>query len=167
MIQENNEYLFTIDNDHISSLVLFDLTEEECEDIANELDYRLDSIIASIAREYRRNHPNITNQCEVIALLAQQEWVNDYAVTTGNVEFEVQDALDKYDLSELPPYASDLHDKGALDCGDALFATSVSLGLVEDWDGPFALYINDEQYEWYMDDRVLKEYGYEPRDNNE
>ena len=26
MIQENNEYLFTIDNDHISSLVLFDLT---------------------------------------------------------------------------------------------------------------------------------------------
>lgn len=166
MIQENNEYLFTIDNDHISSLVLFDLTDEECEDIANELDYRLDSIIASIAREYRNNHPNITNQCEVIATLVQQEWVNDYAAATGNVEFEVQDALDKFDLSELPPYASDLHDKGALAYGDDLFAVSASLGLVEDWDGPFELYINDEQYEWYMDERVLKEYGYEPRDNN-
>lgn len=169
MIQDNDLYTFTIDNDSIRALVPFDLTDDDCESIACELDCHFEGFVATWAREWRTNHPNIVNHCEVVATLHRQIWegpMEDRLHEVGETEFECQDALDKYELSELPPYADDLHDKGALDCGDELFFTSVSMGLVADWDGPFDLYIDDEQYEWYLDDRVLREYGYEPREED-
>lgn len=169
MIQNDNEYIFTIDNDSIRALVPFDLTDEECESIANNLDSRFGDFVATWAREWRIDHPNTINQCEVVATLHRQVWEGprgDFLHEVGETEYECQDALDRYPLSDLPPYADDLHDKGYLNCGDDLYFTSVSMGLVVDWDGPFDLYIDDEQYEWYLDDRVFREYGYEPREED-
>lgn len=166
IVNDRCEYIFTLDNDMLRELVPFALTDDDCEAIASEIDRSFDSLVADCIRKYRIDHPNISNQCEVRATLNCEKWdgiKKDYAITVGEIEFECQDALDQYELSELPPYADDMHDKGALNCGDDLFFTSVSMGLVADWDGPFDLYVDDEQYECYLDDRVLREYGYEPR----
>lgn len=165
MIQDDNEYTFTIDNEQIRNLVPFDLTNEECGVIANEIDCRFEQFVQKLARKYRIDHPAIKNDCKVIATLHRQEWedVTDYCVEVGTTEYKCQDALDSYPLSQLPPCADDIHWKDYLNCGDDLFFTSVMMGLVDDWDGPFDLYVDDEQYERYLDDRVFREYGYEPR----
>ena len=161
MIQDNDLYTFTIDNESIRALVPFDLSDEDCESIANELDSHFDDFVATQARKWRIDHPRTANQCEVMATFMRQVWSGpkeDYAITIGEIEFECQDALDQFKLSDLPPY---------YDCwgdyGDGLFFESVQLGLVPDWDGPFECVMNEEQYEWYLDDRVFREYGYEPR----
>lgn len=161
------EHTFTLTNDQIRELVPFQLTDEDCKGIVSMLGDNFKQFVRCWATEYRVDHPHIANPCEVIAVFNRQVWQNDYAVSVGEVEFECQDALDQYKLSDLPPYSDWLHDRGWLNCGDELFFTSVSLGLVPDWDGPFDLYVNDEMYEYYMDDRVLREYGYEPRKEDE
>lgn len=166
MIKNDNGYLFTLTNDQIRKLVPFELDDDDCEGIANELNYHFNSFVATRASEWRINHPRIANTCEVIATLQRQVWggpKEDYAMTVGEIEFECQDALDTFDLSELPPYADMFHHDGWLNYGDELFFESVRLGLVPDWDGPFECYVDDEQYDWYLEDRVLKEYGYELR----
>lgn len=161
MIQNDNEYIFTIDNDSIRASVPFDLSDEECESIANDLDSRFEGFVSTWAKEWRVNHPSIANQCEVRATFERQVWGGwneDYALTIGEIEFECQDALDQFKLSDLPPHYDCWGDSG-----DSLFFESVRLGLVPDWDGPFECVMDEEQYEMYLDDRVLREYGYEPR----
>ena len=160
---DTTEHIFTLTNDQIRELVPFQLTDEDCENIVSKLKDEFSQFVRCWTTEYRIDHPHIANPCEVMAEFDRQVWQNDYAVSVGEVEFECQDALDQYKLSDLPPYSDWFHDKGWLNCGDDLFFTSVELGLVPDWNGPFDLYVDDEQYEYYMDDRVLREYGYEPR----
>lgn len=156
-----NKRVFTIDNDYIRKLVPFELTDEECEDIADELDSRFDDFVSTWAREYRIDHPTKHDGHFVKGTLTRQEWVLDYAVEVGEVEFDCFPALEQFKLSELPPYDDDFHDKGYLNSGDELFWKSVELGLVADWDGPFEMYVDSFDYERYMDERVQREYGYE------
>lgn len=161
MILQDNEYIFTIDNERIRKAVPFELTDDECENVAWELDCRLDDFIKTWATEYRIDHPVKHDGLFVGGRLVRQEWVNDWAMEVGEVEFDCFLALEKYKLSELPPYADGFHDDGYLDSGDDLFLTSASLGLVADWDGPFEMYVDPDDYEHYMDERVQREYGYE------
>lgn len=161
MVKQDGKYIFTIDNAHIRKLVPFELTDDECEDIADELAGRFDDFVATWAREYRFDHPAKHDKCFVKGTLTRQEWVGDYAMEVGEVEFDCFLALEQFELSELPPYADDFHDRGYLNSGDGLFWQSVELGLVADWDGPFEMYVSDFDYEQYMDERVQREYGYE------
>lgn len=161
MIEQGGEYIFTIYDDDIRRLVSFDLSDGECTDIAYELESHFDDFVATWAREYRIDHPAKHDGVFVGGTLVRQEWVRDYGMTVGEVEFDCCLALDQYELSELPPCADDFHDKNYLNYGDELFETSVSLGLVPDWDGPFEMYVNPDDYDVYIAERVRREYGYE------
>lgn len=101
----------------------------------------------------------------VPASVALQQWRRDYAIEVDEVEFDCRMALDAFKLSDLPGYVDDLHDKGYCDCGDEIFYESVERGLVADWDGPFDLYLSNEDAYWaYLDERIELEYGYKPTD---
>ena len=103
--------------------------------------------------------------CAVPASVTLQRWVHDYAVTVDEVEFDCHYALDGFKLSDLPPYAGWFRDRDWCCHGDELFFESEKIGLVDEWDGPFEFYIDDEDaYEEYMDARVKNEYRCELRD---
>ena len=103
--------------------------------------------------------------CVVPASATLQRWVHDYAVTVDEVEFDCQLALNRFELSELPPYSDWFRDRDWCCHGDDVFFASEKVGLVDEWDGPFEFYIVDEDaYEEYIDARVKNEYGCELRD---
>lgn len=158
----DDTFLIAFDSDYIRRLVPFELDDEDCDDIARDLEAHFSEFVATWAREWRIDHPRGHEGPFVGATLYRQAWVGpkeDYAMEVGEVDFDCGDALNDYALSELPPYADWFHERGWLDHGDELFFTSVSHGLVPDWDGPFELYVDEDDYETYMDDRVTREYG--------
>lgn len=103
---------------------------------------------------------------DVNATVDLQVWVRDYAMAVDHVEYECKDALDAFKLSELPPYADMFQRDGFLSYGDDLFHESVSLGLVAEWDGPFEVYVDEGDYDEYLRDRVLREYGRKLREED-
>jgi len=157
----NECHFIAFDNEYIRSLVSFDLDDDDCDEVAAEIACHFADFAKTWATELRVDHPVKHDGCFVGATLVRQQWVNDYAMEVGEVEFDCFLALEQYKLSELPPYADDLHEKGCLNYGDELFWASSQLGLVSDWDGPFELYVDSDDYERYMDERVQREYGYE------
>lgn len=94
----------------------------------------------------------------VTASVTLQRWNDlDYAETVGEIKFDCSLALDQLDLKDLPHDPDDLHDKGALNCGDDIFRVGKGLGLV-DWDGPYELYIADaDEYGEYLEARRERE----------
>lgn len=163
MVEQDGKYVFTIDNAYIRRFAKFPLSDDECREVARTLGSKLPDFVATWATEWRVDNPPRHDGCPVTGKLVRQAWYGpreDYAMEVGEVEFDCHLALDRYELSELPPYADWLHDRGYLCSGDDLFWTSVNLGLVADWDGPFEMYVSDFEYEDYMDERVQREYGY-------
>lgn len=74
-----------------------------------------------------------------------QEWVGpkgDYAYPVRTISFDGEKVLDSFDFDELPEELN--FDDGDLNYGDDLFEAAVSLGLAEDWHGPFMVYEPDE-----------------------
>lgn len=76
----------------------------------------------------------------VMAEVNLQAWVNDYAVTCETVEFDCGRALDMLPIERVGKLTTGKSDYDT----DEVFAESVILGLVKDHDGPFDLYISDD-----------------------
>ena len=169
MIQEYDEYIFSLTNDGIRAVVNFELTDEQCEDIAYEVESWFDGMVAKVAAEYRRKFMS-THQAGwpvVKADVSLQVWSgrkHDYAHEVDTVVYDCTEALNRMPLSELP-WDGDFGE-GACNFGDDVFYESIELGLVEDWDGPFTFHLApNTPYEEYLDERVRREYGYEPRED--
>jgi hypothetical protein len=108
----------------------------------------------SLLSAYERCRKAETRLIPVHARLVRQRWINDYAITESEETFDCTDALDTFGVNELPKHADDLHACGALNFGDDIFHAAVRLGVTDEWDGPFELYIdNDDEYQRYLQDR--------------
>ena len=141
----------------------FEAYMKEAKFLLNELGLTDEIGTASLYSDARRWHDSWHwNRPKVTAAVTLQRWVNDYAVTVDEIEFDCTAALDEFDLSDLP-YDGDFYWKGYCDYGDDVFYASVALGLTSEWDGPFEFYIKDG-FEDYMDERVEREYGVEVRE---
>ena len=93
----------------------------------------------------------------VPASVVRQRWLGDYATEVGEARFDCREALDAIPLCQLPETAGGFHDDGACDFGDDVFRAAVRLHLTDDWDGPFELYVTDEEaYADYYDIRRAK-----------
>lgn len=93
----------------------------------------------------------------VSAEITYEVWVRDYAYPEKSVEFDATKALDMFKLSELPDSVDKIH-HGELYYGDDIFRAAVSVGLIEDWYGPFTCHLLDqEEYEAYLDNRRAAE----------
>jgi hypothetical protein len=112
-----------------------------------------DEISAAVSRIInKRIVKSVVSKTRVIvpASVTLQRWnIHDYAEHCGEVEFDCALALDKIDLADLPEDADDGLNADYL--GDDVFAIAQSLGIVDEWDGPFEFYITDsDAYEKYL-----------------
>lgn len=109
----------------------------------------------SLLNTYIKYSTNPPANTPVDGRIVRQRWNNDYAITVSENTFDCTDALDTFDLTELPAHAEDLHEHGSLNYGDDIFHAAVRLGIIPDWDGPFEFYIDDEdQYQTYLQNRT-------------
>lgn len=77
---------------------------------------------------------------EVRAEAVLQEWVHDYGITVGTVEFDCGRALDMLPIERVKKLVAG---KAGYDT-DEVFAEAVIMNLIEDHDGPFDCYICDD-----------------------
>ena len=86
----------------------------------------------------------------VPARVTLQRWnEHGYAEHCGEVEFDCALALDDIDLADLPEDAD--NGLNADYQGDYVFEIAQSLGITDEWDGPFEFYISDsDAYEKYL-----------------
>ena len=117
--------------------------------------YQIESVVDD-------DEPAVSTNVSVTAELMHEKWVRDYAYYVDSEYFDCCKALDEFGLSELPPSANGFVN-GWLNYGDEVFATAVILGIAKDWDGPFTLAIDSDDYDEYIRQRVLNEYGKEVR----
>lgn len=97
------------------------------------------------------------DEAPVPATVTLQRWVLDYATEVDEVLFDCRKALDAIPLGDLPAFADGFHDGGACNFGDNIFHEAVRLRLTDDWDGPFELYIaDDDAYAAYYDGRAAE-----------
>ena len=95
---------------------------------------------------------------KVGATINLQRWENDYAVEVGAAQFDVERVLDSYSLEDLDRIEGQKlgrHDTGfdASYEGDELYFAAVRMGLAEEHNGPFSVYVDQEQLEDYMERR--------------
>ena len=105
----------------------------------------------SLLTAYNKYKNSEITRTPVRGRVVKQSWIHDYAVTEGEDTFDCVDALDTFSRDSLPQHADDLHEEGILNYGDDIFHAAVSLGLTDEWNGPFEFYIDDdEQYQTYL-----------------
>lgn len=157
-------YRIYLDGDVIASQ--FDHSDIDAKTIQRAIDESMDEIeaaIQTIVNRHLRGSVFSPTHCFVNATIQHEFWDDhDYLVYGDGDEFNCVLALDSFDLSELPPCADMIHgDDERFVCEDEVFTTAVRLGQVDDWEGPFDLYVNERDYDEYLRERVLNEYGCE------
>ena len=146
MIKDNDSYIFTIDNDTIRNLSALSLTDDECEEVAYEIDCLFDRFVKDTARKWRVENPAThlgLPSVTAYVVLQSERADSDYLYTVEEVTFDCASALNAFALSDLPE-DGDFHGTGALNFGDDVYYECVRLALCVDWDGPFEFYISDE-----------------------
>lgn len=142
----------------------FDPVADTLEDVARDwLDKHADELTFSHdgtdIEIWNIEPPVATEEGKDVAVPASvdlQRWVRDYAVTVDEAKFDARPALDCIPLKYLPEFADGFAD-GACDSGDDVFRAAVRVHAVDDWDGPFCLYIADEDaYVAYYDRRAAE-----------
>ena len=139
-----------------------DVIAHVIEESENEISEAISRIIAA---NIARNIVSPT-RVRVESSTELQVWVGDlrdYADYVKDEVFDCELALDTFTLDELPPSGDGFAD-GACNFGDDVFDAAVSLGLTDEWSGPFCFRISDyPAYDRYIAARVKNEYGYELR----
>lgn len=132
-----------------------DLTPDDVKSVICDAEKPIADAITKIIRKRLAQRQDTV----ILAKVTFQQWVHDYAVTRDEATFNCALALDRLPLEELPACADDISD-GALDFGDDLYSSAVSLDLIEEWDGPYECRIADnDAYDRYLAKRRVEEHG--------
>jgi len=157
-------YHIDIDGGYIASEYhAHNLTPDVIAHVIEESENEISEAISRIIAANMASNVVSPTRVRVESSTELQVWVRDYANYVRDEVFDCELALDTFSLDELPPSGDGFAD-GACNYGDEVFEAAVSLGLVNEWDGPFYFRISDyPSYDRYIAARVLNEYGVELR----
>lgn len=93
----------------------------------------------------------------VAATLYKQKWVDNTAYPNGELEYNIVPVLNRLSIDELQDIKKKLNICGYM---DELYYKSVLQNLIDDYDGPFELEINEEEFDIYLLDYRMQYNNY-------